>query len=85
MQEWDSEDEEEELGMAARTLLRTIPRHRLKVLESMEADAKESNAAVKVAVSASHQGQEDFSCGTRLELFRGCCVYCCGAQPVLAA
>ena len=48
MQEWDSEDEEEELGMAARTLLRSLPRHRLKALESMEADAKEVNAAVKV-------------------------------------
>lgn len=49
-QEWDSEDEEEDLGMAARTLLRSIPRHRLKALESLEADAKEVNAAVKVVV-----------------------------------
>ena len=47
-QEWDSEDEEEELGMAARTLLKSIPRHRLKTLETLEADAKEVNAAVKV-------------------------------------
>ena len=54
MQEWDSEDEEEQLGMAARTLLASIPRHRLKTLESMEADAKETNAAVKVAPSAVH-------------------------------
>ena len=58
MQEWDSEDEEEELGMAARTLLTSIPRHRLKALESMEADAKETNAAVKVALSAVHRGKK---------------------------
>ena len=36
--------------MAARTLLKSLPRHRLKALESMEADAREVNAAVKVSM-----------------------------------
>ena len=76
MQEWDSEDEEEELGMAARTLLTSIPRHRLKALESMEADAKETNAAVKVAFSAVHRKRKGISFSTWLELFRGYCAHC---------
>lgn len=57
MQEWDSEDEEEEVGMAARTLLQTIPGHRLKALESLQADANEVNAAVKVSLPHPILGQ----------------------------
>lgn len=33
--------------MAARSVLQSIPRHRLKALESMQADADEANAATK--------------------------------------
>jgi hypothetical protein len=34
--------------MAARTILRSIPRHRLQALETLQADADEANAATKV-------------------------------------
>ncbi len=47
-QEPESEDEAEELGMAARSVLQSIPRHRLKALELLQADADEANAATKV-------------------------------------
>ena len=33
--------------MAARSILRSIPRHRLRALETMQADAAEANAATK--------------------------------------
>lgn len=48
LQEPDSDDEAEDLGMAARSILRSIPRHKLKELETMQADAEEENAATKV-------------------------------------
>ncbi|KAK9917798.1 hypothetical protein WJX75_008368 [Coccomyxa subellipsoidea] len=43
----DSDDEEEELGMAARSILRSVPKHRLKELEELQANAEEENAATK--------------------------------------
>ncbi len=48
LQEPDSDDEAEELGMAARSILRSVPRHKLKELEALQADAEEENAATKV-------------------------------------
>ncbi|CAL8465170.1 g4705 [Coccomyxa elongata] len=47
LEEPDSDDEAEELGMAARSILRSVPRHKLKELEAMQADAEEENAATK--------------------------------------
>ena len=47
-QDDDAEDiEAEELGMAARSILRSIPRHRLRALETLQADAEEANAATR--------------------------------------
>ncbi len=48
MQDPESDDEEEELGMAARSILQSVPKHRLKQLEVLQADAEEENAATKV-------------------------------------
>lgn len=60
MQEDDSDDEDlvfgvgedpgnvgSELGMAAESVLRSIPRHRLRALEKEQMDALESNKATR--------------------------------------
>lgn len=44
----DEAEDEEDLGMAANSILRTIPRHVLKALEQQQAEANEVNADSRV-------------------------------------
>jgi hypothetical protein len=39
--------------MAARSILRSVPKHRLKELEELQANAEEENAATKVTPPSS--------------------------------
>ena len=41
-------EDDEDLGMAANSILRTIPRHVLKALEQQQAEANEVNAESRV-------------------------------------
>lgn len=48
MQERADRPDEAELGMAANSILQSIPRHILKALEQQQAEANEVNAESKV-------------------------------------
>ena len=48
MQEKADKQDEAELGMAANSILQSIPRHVLKALEQQQAEANEVNAESKV-------------------------------------
>ena len=49
MQAKADEQDEAELGMAANSILQSIPRHVLKALEQQQAEANEINAESKVS------------------------------------
>ena len=48
LQDREDEEDDEDLGMAANSILRTIPRHVLKALEQQQAEANEVNAESRV-------------------------------------
>lgn len=54
MQEKADKQNEAELGMAANSILQSIPRHVLKALEQQQAEANEVNAESKVSTRCPH-------------------------------